>query len=128
PVGGGVGGAADGRQVLEAVGDLALEALVARVDGEVGQVPGEPPDGGRVRAAVVVDDHYQVGRLEVGDLVQRLIGHPAGEGAVPDHRDHVAGFAAPQPRLGEAQRVAERGGGVAVLDPVVLALGPGRVT
>ena len=62
------------------------------------------------------------------EVVERLVGEPAGERAVTDHgddrgrrrRSSVAGD-------GQPVRVAEGGGGVAVLDEVVLGLGPRRV-
>jgi len=114
-----VGRGADRRQVLEAAGDLVLQALVAGVDGEVGQVAGQAAHGRRVGAAVVVDHDDQVRRLQVRDLVQGLVGHPARQRSVSDHGDDVAGLALAKPRLGDPERVAERGRGVAVFDQVV---------
>ena len=47
-------------------------------------------DGGRVRAAVVVDDDDELAGVVVGDVVQRLPRHAARERAVADDRDDVA--------------------------------------
>ena len=48
---------------------------------------------------------------------------PAGQRAVADDRDHVAVLAAQRVGLGQPVGVGERGGGVGVLDDVVLGLG-----
>ena len=79
---------------------------------------------GRVGALVVVDDDDQRAVLGGGDVVQRLPGHAAGERAVADDRDDVVVAAQHLVGLGEAVGPAEHGGGVAVLDDVVLGLGP----
>jgi hypothetical protein len=93
------------------------------VEPERGQVAGQAADGRGVAAAVVVEDHQQVG-LAVADQVERLQGDPAGQRAVADHRHHPA-LAVPGPAgLGQAEGVAEGGRGVGVLDHVVGALGP----
>ena len=63
----------------------------------------------------------------MADEVERLQRDPAGEGAVADHRHHPALAAAGAAGLGQAEGVAEGGGGVGVLDDVVGALGPRRV-
>jgi len=51
-------------------------------------VLGQPADGGRVAAAVVVDDddHWALG---CRDVVQRLPAHPTGQRAVADDGHHV---------------------------------------
>ena len=46
-------------------------------------------DGRAVGAAVVVDDDDELEVLGGGDVVQRLPGHPAGQAAVADQRDHM---------------------------------------
>lgn len=58
-----------------------------------------------------------------GDVVQRLPGHASGEGSVTDDRDDVVVLLQDLVRLGEAVGPAEDGGGVRVLDDVVLGLG-----
>ena len=64
--------------------------------------------------------------LAGGDVVQRLPGHAAGERAVADHRDDGAvALPAQRERLGQPVRLGQRGGGVGVLDPVVLGSRPG---
>ena len=60
-------------------------------------------------------------------LLMRLPAHAAGQRAVADHDDHVPTRAGELERLGQAVGVGQAGGGVAVLDEVVLALGPARV-
>ena len=49
-----------------------------------------PPIGRRVRPAVVVDDDHEVAGVVVGDVVERLPRHAAGERAVADDGDDVA--------------------------------------
>ena len=83
---------------------------------------GEARDGRRVAAAVVVEHDHRVAAA-VPEVVQRLVGEAAGEGAVADHRDDLAGVAGGVAGDREAVRVAHRGGRVAVLDDVVLGLG-----
>jgi hypothetical protein len=61
----------------------------------------------------------------VAEVVERLVGHPAGHRAVADHRDH-APVGIPE-RGRETVRVAEDRRRVAVLDPIVLGLGTGGV-
>ena len=63
----------------------------------------------------------------MGDLVQGFVRHPAGQGAVADDGHDVPVLAPPEPGLGNAEGIAERGRGVAVLDQVVLRLGPGGI-
>jgi len=102
--------------------------LVAAVGAQRVQVLRQPADGRGVRATVVVDDDHHPAVLPPGDVVQRFPGHPAGQGAVADHRDDAAvGLALQLARLCDAVRPAERGGRVRVLDDVVLGLGAARV-
>ena len=63
-------------------------------------------------------------RLSLGDrdVVERLPGHAAGEGAVADHGDDVAVLAPDGVGLGQPVGVGQRGGGVGVLDDVVVGL------
>ena len=108
--------------------DQVEDLLVALVDADRRQVAGEPADRRLVGAAVVVDNDDQPRVAGDGDVVQRLPGHPAGQRAVADHRDHGPVVLAPQPvRLGHPVGVGQRRGGVRVLHQVVLGLGPARV-
>ena len=89
---------------------------------------GEARHGGRVAAAVVVQDDHDA-PAAVPEVVQRFVREAAGERAVADDRDDV-GVGIGGTRVAgdrEPVRVADRGGGVAVLDDVVLGLGAGRV-
>ncbi len=99
------------------------EPFVAVGGAQGREVVGEAADGRGVGALVVVDDDDQGAVLGGGDVVQRLPGHAAGEGSVTDDRDHMAGAAEDLVGLGEAVGPAEDGGGVRVLDDVVLGLG-----
>ena len=99
------------------------DALVAAVGADALEVDGQAADRRGVGAAVVVD-HDDDGPLRVvGDVVQRLPRHPAGQGAVADHRDRVAvPDALDLERPGDAVGPGQGGGGVGVLDDVVLGL------
>ena len=64
----------------------------------------------------------------MAQVVEPLVGHAAGERSVADHRhDPTSGVAAQVLGGGQAVGVGQHGGGVAVLDPVVVGLGPRRV-
>ena len=57
------------------------------------------------------------------DVVEGLVGHAAGQGPVADHGHRpVVGMG-----QGVAERIGERGGGMAVLDEVVGAFLPARI-
>ena len=101
--------------------------LVARLQPQRGQPVGQPTDGRCVGPPVVVDHDDHVAVPAGGDVVQRLPGHPAGQRAVPDHRHHVPPLAGQRVTAGQAVGPGQRRGRVAVLDVVVLALGPARV-
>ncbi len=111
------------RGAVEDLLGAGQEALVAVGGAQGGQVVGEAADGGRVGALVVVDDDDERAVLGLGDVVERLPGHAAGERAVADDRDDVVVLAAEDlVGLREAVGPAQDGGGVAVLDDVVLGL------
>ena len=122
---------ADAADAVEAALDQVEDLLVARAGAQRGQVVGEAADGRHVGAAVVVDDHHQpavaLRFAGLGDVVQRLPGHAAGQRAVADDRDDVAVLAADRVGLGQPVGVGQRGGGVGVLDDVVVGLGLARV-
>src|SRR5690606_38564342 len=112
--------------------ELALapgqHALVLRGGAQGGEVVGHAAAGGGVGALVVVDHDDQRQVTVLGDVVQGLPHHAAGQGAVPDHRDGVTvGLAAQLAAAGDADRPGQRGGGVGVLDDVVVGLGPAGV-
>ena len=75
--------------------------------------------------SLIDDDDRTVG---AGDVVQRLPAHAAGQGAVADDRDDRAPLAANLEGLRHSVGVGQRGRRVRVLDPVVRALGPARIT
>ena len=108
--------------------DVVEHVLVPLADPDRGQVLGQAADRRLVRPAVVVHDHDQPRVLGRGDVVQRLPGHPAGQRAVADDRDHgPVRLAAQLVRLGQAVGIGQAGGSVRVLHQVVLGLGPARV-
>ena len=104
--------------LLEAVGP----AHYLGVGAEANQALGEPRDGRRVAAAVVVehDDHVAAA---VADVVQPLEGHAPGQGSVAYDGHHPAPGVGRVEGGGQAVGVGQHGGCVAVLDPVVGGLG-----
>ncbi len=98
--------------------------LVQHPAAQSAQVLGDAAHGGRVRAAVVVDDDHHAPVPARGDVVDRLPGHAPRECAVADHGHHGAvpllGLR-PGPR--DAVRPGERAGGVRGLHHIVLGLG-----
>ena len=118
---------ADDRHAADGLAALLQELLVAGLQPQRREVIGEPTDGGRVAAAVVVDDDHD-GAARGGDVVQRLPAHATGEGAVADDGNHMPVAVAGQLEcLGKAVGVGQRGAGVAGLDPVMVALGARRI-
>ena len=101
--------------------------LVARVGAQPRQPLGQAADRRRVRAAVVVDHDDELPVLAGGDVVQRLPGHAAGQRAVAHDRHDVPVLPLQGVGLGQAVGVGQRGGGVGVLDRVVVGLGPAGV-
>ena len=87
----------------------------------------DPANRRRVAAAVVVEDDHHLG-LQLADVVQRFVRHAAGERTVADDAHHLAGLTAQLAGGGESERVAEPGGGVRVLDQIVLGLCAARGT
>ena len=118
---------ADAAHAVEALLHRVEELLVARARAQRGEVVGQPADRRGVGAAVVVHDHHDAAVGARGDVVQRLPGHAAGQGAVADDRHDVTVLAADRVRLREPVGVGQGGRRVAVLHPVVLGLGPARV-
>ena len=119
---------ADQRRVRQRGLDVVEHLLVSLRDADRGEVVGDPADRRLVGAAVVVDDDDQPPVLGRGDVVQRLPGHAAGQRAVADDGDYRAvRLAAYLVGLGQPIGVGQAGGGVRVLDHVVLGLGPARV-
>ncbi len=120
---------ADQRRMRQRGLDVVEDVLVALGHADGGEVVGEAADRRLVGAAVVVDDDHDAAAGGHRDVVQGLPGHAAGQRAVADDRHHGAVRLAAQPvGLGQAVGVAQAGGGVRVLDHVVLGLGPARVT
>ena len=119
----GVGGAPEHGDALDDLLDLLERGLVAGVEAQAREAFGEAADGGRVGAAVVVDDDDEFEVVAGRDVVERLPAHAAGERAVADEGHDVPVGSAERVGLGEAVGVGEGGGGVGVLDEVVRGLG-----
>ncbi len=142
---------ADDGQRLEELLEATLAPHVHRVETDVGervgQLAGHPVGqarmrrtvvaslavgrqvrhGRRVRAAVVVE-HHDHPSPTVADVVQRLVGHAAGQRPVAEHRHDVAmGIGAEVTGDRHPVRVRQHGGGMAVLDVVVHRLLAARV-
>ena len=115
--------------------ELAEELVGAAVERSVGvrgadavEVARHAADRRSVGAAVVVHDDDEVAVVVVGDVVERLPRHAAGERAVADDRDDVPVLAAGAgQRARDAVRPAQRARRVRGLDDVVRALGALRV-
>ncbi len=118
-----VQGLADDRRALQDLLGAGEEPLVAVGGAQGRQVVGEAADGRRVGPLVVVDDDDERAVLGVGDVVQRLPGHAAGQRPVADDGHDVAVALHQLVGLGDAVGPAEDGRGVRVLDDVVLGLG-----
>ena len=116
------------RCLANATIDDVEDLLVAPVRPQAREVLGQAAHRRGVGAPVVVDQDDQRQVVRLGDVVQGLPGHAAGEGAVPDHRDDVpVGAALDDVRLGDPVRPAERGRRVGVLDDVWLGYGAAGV-
>ncbi len=103
----------------------SLGLLIARVEPVVGQSgqSGKSADRGRIRATVVVENDDETLRFGHRDVIEGLVGHSPGQGAIADDRHRVTGVFGE----GVAKCVGQRRGGMAVLDEVVWRLLPARV-
>ncbi len=126
PLGGLVGGVADEGEMAQGPPGRVLGRLVNRGKAQLAQVLGDASDGGSVGAPVVVEDDDELG-LQVADVVEGLVGHAPGEGAVTDDAHDLARLAGELAGRGQGQRVAEARGSVRVLHDVVLGLRARRV-
>ena len=121
----GVGQLAEGGQLAQAQAQALSGCGVGGIEAQRRQALGELRDRRCVGAAVVVQhDHDTPAR--VTEVVEGLVGHAAGQGPVADDGDHLAFAvdAAQREPAGDPVGVGERRRRVAVLDPVVLRLGP----
>ena len=117
---------ADGGDAGDAALDVLAQTGERRVEADAVEVELQGAHVGADRHLVVVEDHDQR-RAQVPGLVERLEGDAAGERAVAEHADDVAGaFAGELGGLDEAEPVADGGGGVAGADDVVRRLRSGR--
>ena len=128
PVHSGVGEVAESGKPPQQQAHALAGVDVGRVEAQVGQFGRQLGNRRGIRAAVVVQDDDDPA-ARVAQVVERLVGHAAGERPVADHRHHppvdLTAHAEPG---GDPVRIAERGRRVAVLDPVVLRLGSRRVS
>lgn len=110
--------AAQARNARHGIPDLVLQPVVVTRGGDVEQVFGERAHVGTDRHVVVVEDHEHVGIRGAG-VVEPLVGQSAGQGAVADHRHHVAVNALQLVGLGDAQCGRDRHRSVARAEGVV---------
>ena len=112
-----------GEAVRQAIGDARRQAgVIGHRSIERRRAGGEVGDRRRVAAAVVVEDDDDP-LPGVAEVVQRLVGHPAGHRTVADHGDDVpARIGAGVASDGEPVGVRQDGRRVTVLDEVVNAL------
>ncbi len=111
------------RHFLEQPFDAGLATHVDGVVADAGQAVAQPTHRRCVRPAVVVE-HDDAVAAAVAEVVEALVGHAAGHRTVADHR-HDPPMVADARLLGGGQAVgvAQHRRRVAVLDPVVRALG-----
>ena len=120
-----VGQLAQGGQLAQAQAQSLAGRRIGRVEPQRRETLGELRDRRRVGATVVVEDDHHAA-MRVPEVVQGLVGHAPGQGAVADDGHHLALPVDPPQReaAGDPVGVGEAGRRVAVLDPVVLGLGP----
>ena len=118
----GVGLLADARDAQDAALEVLAQLGERRVEAQPVEVELQGADVGADRHLVVVEDDDER-RAPVAGVVQGLEGDPSREGAVAEHADHgPLLFAGESRRLGEAEPVADRRGGVSGADDVVTGL------
>ena len=117
-----------GEELRQSVADAADDRRRVRTFHRPGALGGEVGDRRCVAATVVVeDDDHPLAR--VAEVVERFVGHPAGHRAVADDCHDMTMVCASQVAgNGEAIGVAEDRRGVRVLDEIVPALLPRRVS
>ena len=98
-----------------------LGGFVLGREPELSQVLGDAADRRSIAAPIVVEDDHHL-RLELADVVERLVGHAPRECPITDDTHHLALLAAQPPSRGDAERIAQAGRRVRVLDHVVLRL------
>ena len=111
------------RQTREEVLTETGEALILRIEHDAVAPFGEPSDVLGDRPTVVVEDHHQPLRIDVADVVERLVTRPGGERSVADDGDHERLGRVVLRRNRDAEGVGESGAGMAGRQRVVLALG-----
>ena len=120
-----VGQLAQCRELAQAQAQALPRRGVGGIEAQRRQALGQLGDRRRVGAPVVVE-HDDDASPRVPQVVQGLVGHAPGQRPVAHDGDHLA-LAVDAPQLepaGDAVGVGERGRRVAVLNPVVLGLGP----
>ncbi len=111
-------GLSDERQAAEHLPERPLGLLVPGIEAVVSQCGQrrQAANGGCVGPTVVIDHDDQALRLGHCDVIEGLVGHATGQGAIPDDRHRVTRI----PGQGMAEGVGKGRGGVAVLDEIVL--------
>ena len=75
------------RNLMKGIRDPLLQSCVKVRRPKLSKVPGHASHIFRDRHVIIIEDNNKI-RLQMSRVVQRLIGHPAGQGPVSDHRDH----------------------------------------
>ena len=115
-----------GQNGLEDTAHQADQSVGVLGHNRTGEEGAEPSNRRGDGDFVVVEDDGEVGEVATG-LVEGLEGHAAGEAAVADDGDHVAGPSGDAKGLGHAHGRRDGGRGVAGAEGVVFGLGaPGK--
>ena len=88
PVRSRIGERAESGDLPQQLADALAGVDVRGAEPQVGQPRRQPRDRGRVRASVVVQDDDDAAS-GVAEVVERLVGHAAGERPVAEHRHDV---------------------------------------
>ena len=106
--------------ITDGVVNAVLHVQIGVGSADVVQIFGNAPHIFRNGHVVVVQDDDEIG-LQPGGVVQRLIGHPAGQGAVPDHGNHRIILSLQVSGLHQAEPGGDGGGAVSRIKAVAFA-------
>ena len=112
---------ADHRNGAQEGADRKLQLIVALIRTNAVQISGHAADIFRNGHIVVVQHDDEI-LLHAGSIVQTLIGHAAGQGAVSDHGNHCEFLVLNVPCLRDAQSCRNRCGAVSGIKAVKGAL------
>ena len=107
---------------LDELRGLLVQMGVGRTGGDAVEVFGDGPGVPGDRPLVVIEHHDEFPR-GLGDIVERLVTHAAGEGRITGHGDDMLAPPVHVARGGHPQRRRKGGAGMTRSVAVVLALG-----